>query len=541
MRPTKRCSSMTAMAVLGLFSFVADAQLPRVEPAYRPLPLGVQHNEKPPQLFAAKPQPVITLDALTPVRSAPDVVGTVRYLPEAERITEGIRTFRSIGATRVRLHLKNGGGVMWVAGADGKPVAFGDELKSPGGDLWTPSVAGDTISIQTSGGASFAVDAIGHLQPAADSTACFKSASCASFPDKASLSAAVGQMTFQRGASLYVCTGGLINSVSGGLYFLTANHCISTPGEAASLELQWDAGDSSCGANDAAARAKFTNGATLVATSATSDVTLLRLASVPPGRWFLGWDPNPPAVGTVLRRISHPLSDSGQVFTQVYSATTIYGGAQICSLTRPQFVYSTVLDGAAAGGSSGSPVIIDGGYIVGQLYGGCGANPDDGCSSGLKAIDGAFSASYPLLEPFLHPAVTACNACTVDANTACVLNNRFKVTLRWRNAFANPVTTGIGTSIRYAENTPEVNPTFGPLSETVYFSMFPFAPKRVETVVKVFKGVGINDKYWVFAAGLTNNEYWVTVTDTQTCKTWDRYNPHGQFGNLVDFEAFPFP
>jgi len=71
--------------------------------------------------------------------------------------------------------------------------------------------------------------------------------------------------------------------------------------------------------------------------------------------------------------------------------------------------------------------------------------------------------------------------------------------------------------------------------------MFPFAPKRVETVVKVFKGVGINDKYWVFAAGLTNNEYWVTVTDTQTCKTWERYNPHGQFGNLVDFEAFPFP
>lgn len=541
MRLSERCTSMAAIAALWLVSIAASAQLPRVEPVYHPSAMGVQHNEKPPRVFAAKSPALITLDAFTPGRSAPDVVGTVRYLPSTERISEEIRTFRSVGATRVRLHLKTASGVLWVAGADGKAIAFGDELKSPDGDLWTPSVAGDTISIQTSGGVSSFVDAIGHLQPAEDSTACFKSASCASFPDKTTLSAAVGQMTFQRGLSLYVCTGGLINSESGGLYFLTANHCVSTASEAASLEVQWDATDSFCGANDAATRVKRTNGATLVTTSATSDMTLLRLSSIPAGRWFLGWDPNPPATGTVLRRISHPLADSGQVFAQIYSTTNVYSGTQICSRTRPQFIYSTVLDGGAAGGSSGSPVIIDGGYIVGQLYGGCGATPDDGCSSGIKAIDGAFAASYPLLEPFLRPAVTTCSACAIDANTACVLNNRFKVTLRWRNAFANPVTTGVGTSIRYAENTAEVNPTFGPLSETVYFSMFPFAPKRVETVVKVFKGVGINDKYWVFAAGLTNNEYWVTVTDTQTCKTWERYNPHGQFGNLVDFEAFPFP
>jgi hypothetical protein len=315
---------MAAIAVFGLFSVVAGAQLPRVEPAYRPAALGVQHSEKPPRLFAAKSQPVVTLDALTPSRPAPDVVGTVRYLPATERVSDGIRTFRSFGATRVRLHLKTAAGVMWVAGADGKAIAFGDELKSPDGDLWTPSVAGDTISIQTSGGASSVVDAIGHLQPVADSTACFKSASCASFPDKTSLSAAIGQMTFQRGNSLYACSGGLINSDSGGLYFLTANHCISTASEAASLELQWDDGDSSCGANDAATRVKRTNGATLVTTSATSDVTLLRLASIPAGRWFLGWDTNPPAVGTVLRRISHPLSDSGQLFAQIYTATTVY-------------------------------------------------------------------------------------------------------------------------------------------------------------------------------------------------------------------------
>lgn len=539
---------MAAIAVLWLVSTVASAQLPRVDPVYQPSAMGVQHDEKPPQLFAAKPRALTTLDAIEPPHGASNVVGTVRSLLAGETISAatGIKSFRSAGARRVRLHLRDvvlpSGAVMWVAGVDQKPIAFGAELLSADGEIWTPSVPGDTISIQGRGVSSSTVDAIGHLYPVAQSTACFRNAGCSSFPDKVALSASIGQMTFQRGTSLIACTGGLIvDDPHTNIYFLTANHCISTASEASSLEIAWDATESTCGANDAAARTKLTGGATLVATSAATDVTLLRLSSVPSGRWFMGWDTNPLATGTVLRRISHPSADNGLIFTQTYSATSVYGGTQICSATRPQFLYSSALEGGTGHGSSGAPVITDGGRIVGQLLGACGANPDDGCSSGLRTIDGSLASSFALLQPFLAPAVTTCSACTIDANTACVLNNRFKVTLRWRNAFANPVTTGVGTSIRYAENTAEVNPTFGPLSETVYFSMFPFAPKRVETVVKVFKGVGINDKYWVFAAGLTNNEYWVTVTDTQTCKTWERYNPHGQFGNLVDFEAFPFP
>jgi hypothetical protein len=115
------------------------------------------------------------------------------------------------------------------------------------------------------------------------------------------------------------------------------------------------------------------------------------------------------------------------------------------------------------------------------------------------------------------------------------------VELRWQNQFASPVTSGTGAVIRYAENKPEIHPTLGPLSEAAYFSMFPQAPARVEVVVKVLSGVSINNKFWVFATGLTNNEYWVKVTDTKTCLTWERYNAHGQFGNLTDFAAFSFP
>ena len=33
----------------------------------------------------------------------------------------------------------------------------------------------------------------------------------------------------------------------------------------------------------------------------------------------------------------------------------------------------------------------------------------------------------------------------------------------------------------------------------------------------------------------------ITVTDTNTCQTWERANAHGVFSNITDFEAFPFP
>ncbi len=55
----------------------------------------------------------------------------------------------------------------------------------------------------------------------------------------------------------------------------------------------------------------------------------------------------------------------------------------------------------------------------------------------------------------------------------------------------------------------------------------------------MFKGVGINDQCRVTAAGLTNNEYWITITDTETCRTWERANPHNQYNIISDQRAFP--
>jgi hypothetical protein len=351
-------------------------------------------------------------------------------------------------------------------------------------------------------------------------------------------------MTYAKGSSLYICTGGLIadGSDTGTRTFLTANHCISTAAEAASVDIAWDGVASSCGAGDASTRTKRTHGAALLTTSATSDVTLLRLNAIPAGRWYMGWSTRSLAAGTTLRRISHPGTEDGGVYTQAYSSTIVDGGTSSCAaLPRSSFVYSLPIAGGIAGGSSGAPTIVDGGYIVGQLFGTCGPDPSDGCASSTKAVDGSIAASYSLLQPFINalPATPTCSACAANATTACLLGNRFKVVMTWHDGGAN--LSGNGNIIRYAENTAEVNAQYGPMSENAFFSMYSFAPKSVEAMVRMFRGVTINDKFWVFVTGFTGADYSVTVTDTNTCRTWVKSIPAGSTTVTKDFAAFPFP
>src|SRR5262249_22986511 len=160
-------------------------------------------------------------------------------------------------------------------------------------------------------GAKFDVDSLGHLQVWPDSDACYVSADCQSFPDHDALSSSIAQMTYAKNNALYVCTGGLIHDKKeANNLFLTANHCISTQAQASSAEFLWDYANSSCGVNNAKSRGRLSSGATLLATSATSDVTLLRV-TYPGTRTLMGWTTTPPASGTPLRRISHPLSANG--------------------------------------------------------------------------------------------------------------------------------------------------------------------------------------------------------------------------------------
>src|SRR6185436_16131421 len=109
---------------------------------------------------------------------------------------------------------------------------------------------------------------------------------------------AVAGMLFQSGASFYICTGGLVaDTVTTSVipYFLTAHHCISSSGEASSLETYFDY-QTTCSSPNCTQtynNAGDTVGSTIKATGSTSDYTLVQLASTPVTAdgvaTYLGW------------------------------------------------------------------------------------------------------------------------------------------------------------------------------------------------------------------------------------------------------------
>jgi glucose/arabinose dehydrogenase len=111
--------------------------------------------------------------------------------------------------------------------------------------------------------------------------------------------------------------------------------------------------------------------------------------------------------------------------------------------------------------------------------------------------------------------------CAADEATLCLLGGRFEVGLAWRTA----AHSGAGHAM--------------PLSgETGYFWFF--SPENVEVVVKVHDAcTDPFDRYWVFAAGLTNVETTLTVLDTATGLVRRYDKPAGvPFPPVQDVNAF---
>jgi lysyl endopeptidase len=240
---------------------------------------------------------------------------------------------------------------------------------------------------------------------------------------------AVASMLFQSGSSFFICTGGLVvDTVTTSVipYFLTAHHCISTSGEAASLETYFDY-ETTCSNPNCAQPFNNTGdtvGATIKATGSTSDFTLLQLSSTPVTRdgvaTYLGWLSTAVANtnNLALYRISHP-----QGYPQAYTEGVVDTTKPTCrTLARGNFIYSRDTLGATEGGSSGSPVLNASGQIVGQLYGACGTNLNNVCDAANNAtVDGAFAVSFASLAPFLNP--TSGGGCGA-AGSSCTSNSQ---------------------------------------------------------------------------------------------------------------------
>jgi hypothetical protein len=68
-----------------------------------------------------------------------------------------------------------------------------------------------------------------------------------------------------------------------------------------------------------------------------------------------------------------------------------------------------------------------------------------------------------------------------------------------------------------------------------------FSPQNLELVVKVVDGRALNNRFWVFFAGLSDVEYTVTVTDTATGFLRTYFNPSGRITSQADAGAFLSP
>lgn len=111
-------------------------------------------------------------------------------------------------------------------------------------------------------------------------------------------------------------------------------------------------------------------------------------------------------------------------------------------------------------------------------------------------------------------------SCPTGAGAAC-LGGRFLAEISWR---APGGTTGAGRPLPLASDT-----------GAFWF----FDRNNPELLVKVLDGRSVNGHFWVFFGALTNVEYDLTVTDTETGarKTWR--NPAGTLASRADIRAFP--
>jgi hypothetical protein len=115
-------------------------------------------------------------------------------------------------------------------------------------------------------------------------------------------------------------------------------------------------------------------------------------------------------------------------------------------------------------------------------------------------------------------------ACVQNNSTLCLGGNRFKVEVAWQTSQG---TSGVGQATRLT-------------TDTGTFAFF--ESTNLELMVKVLDGCTANQKFWVFAGGLTNVRVELKVTDTETGAEKLYVNPlSNPYQPLQDTSAFSCP
>ncbi|MBM4137697.1 MAG: hypothetical protein FJ241_12845 [Nitrospira sp.] len=199
-----------------------------------------------------------------------------------------------------------------------------------GPELWVGPISGDKIIIEVAipvpydhSKPPFKIEGVGHLyRPSKQKSTleniaplaatCHNDATC--YPDWAIEGDAVGRIYYRKGSLPYLCTGTIINDLSGDHtpYFLTANHCIPDDFSSISLfQVYWFYETNGClGTAPDMFSLPYSEDAIYLAGKTKdefSDFTLLELlGKVPLTLSWAEWTTKEPSVGDSAIGIHHP-------------------------------------------------------------------------------------------------------------------------------------------------------------------------------------------------------------------------------------------
>ncbi|HEU4663657.1 MAG TPA: hypothetical protein VFS55_06475 [Dokdonella sp.] len=222
----------------------------------------------------------------------------------------------------------------------------------------------------------------------------------------------------------YICSGTLVTDVPHARrnLFLTAAHCMSAASEAQSMVVYWNYQSTRCDVLSAPAGgflADDQHGATLRATRADVDFTLVELAGTPDPSWnlyYAGWDASGAAPNATIG-IHHPSGDVKKITAGPAARTSDSCIVEVPAAHGTHWVTGPYSQGTTEGGSSGSGLFVATGgdgarRLVGTLSGGLAAcsatsptqpNVETDCYGKLSvAWNGASAASR--LRDWLDPA-----------------------------------------------------------------------------------------------------------------------------------------
>ena len=185
------------------------------------------------------------------------------------------------------------------------------------------------------------------------------------------------------GGSLF-CSGFMVNNTRQDQtpYFMTANHCGITSGNAGSLVVYWNYQKPGC-SSGSGSLSQSSTGSTFRASYSTSDFTLVQLNAAPNPTYkvtFAGWDRSG-VNATEIIGIHHPDTDVKKIsYSPTDTKITSYLSDSVpgnSSHFWVEWLPVATNQGATEGGSSGSPLFDQNHRVIGQLHGGysaCGSS-----------------------------------------------------------------------------------------------------------------------------------------------------------------------